>query len=141
MSRLRDHCPRVGPAYSLMPREGSRSGDLQIYGSHTPYTLHTKRLNISNVSQSAKSLQGTFSSNLSGGLSILQSPLQRKIPRFVFPGPGLPKRLNHFQGSSKANNKEPKPRFPASTVLLSNPACASTACALAPLRGDCKVGV
>lgn len=32
-------------------------------------------------------------------------------------------------------------RFPASTVLLSLPACASTACSLAPLRGDCKVGV
>lgn len=86
---------------------------------HTPYT---QRLNISNVSQSTKSLQGSFSLNLSGGLSILQSPLQRKIPRFVFPGPGFPKRLNHFQGSSKANNKELKPRSSSEVSCLHSPA-------------------
>lgn len=55
-------------------------------------------------------------------MSILQSPLQRKIPRFVFPGPGFLKRLNHFQGSSKANNKEPKPRSSCAVSCLHSPA-------------------
>jgi hypothetical protein len=106
---------------------------------HTPYT---QRLNISNVSQSAKSLQGSFSSTFP---EACQSLCKEKAQGLSSLAPGFWRGSTtskaHPRRTTKSLNRGAVVRFPASTVLLSLPACASTACALAPLRGDCKVGV
>lgn len=102
-----------------MPREGSRSGDLQIYGSHT---LYTQRLNISDVSQSAKSLQGSFSSTSPKACQTLRALCKEKSQGLSSLAPRFARRLSHFQGSSKENNKEPKRRSSCAVSCLHNPA-------------------
>lgn len=84
MSRLRDHCPRVDPAYSLMPRGGSRNGVPKFMKPHT--THYTQRLNISNVGQSARSFQSNYLSTFSDACQYLRALCSLRIPRFAFSG-------------------------------------------------------
>lgn len=86
---------------------------------HTPYT---QRLNISNVSQSAKSLQGSFSSTSPEACQSLRALCKGKFQGLSSLAPGFPRRLSHFQGSSKANNKEPKRRRSCAVSCLHSPA-------------------
>lgn len=79
MSRLRDHCPRVDPAYSLMPRGGSRNGVPKFMKPHT------QRLNISNVGQSA-SFQSNYLSTFPDACQYLKALLKLRISRFAFSG-------------------------------------------------------
>lgn len=112
-----------------------------------PNTMHpyTQRLNISNVSQSAKSLQGSFSSTFPEACQSFGALCKEKFQCLSSLVPGFRRGSTtskaHPRRTTKRRNRGAVVWFPASRVLLSLPACASTACALAPLRGDCKVGV
>lgn len=84
MSRLRDHCPRVDPAYSLMPRGGRRNGVPEFMKPH--HTHYTQRLNISNVGQSARSFQGNYLSTFPDAGQYRRALCRLRIPRFAFSG-------------------------------------------------------
>lgn len=85
MSRLRDHCPRVDPAYSLMPRGGCRNGVPEFRKPH--HTHYTQRLNISNVGQSARSFQGNYLSTFPDARQCRRALCR---PRFAFSGSKAP---------------------------------------------------
>lgn len=88
----------------------------------THHTLYTQRLNISNVSQSTKSLQGSFSSTSPEACQTLRALCKEKSQGLSSQDPRFARRLSHFQGSSKANNKEPKRRSSCAVSCLHSPA-------------------